>query len=84
MSESTVPVHLFAAARAAVGVDQVDVPADCLGAVIAHLVTRYPDFAAVAPRCSYLVDGLAAHGDPADLMIAPGTRVDVLPPFAGG
>lgn len=84
MSDAPVHVHLFAAARAAVGTDQVDVPAASLGAVITHLVEEYPEFAAVAPRCSYLVDGLAAHGDPADLALVPGIRIDVLPPFAGG
>ena len=84
MSNAEIAVHLFAAARAAVGADQVDVPGSSLGDVIAHLTASYPRFGSVAPQCSYLVDGLAAHGDPATVPLAPGTRVDVLPPFAGG
>ena len=84
MSTPAIAVHLFAAARAAVGADQVDVPGSSLGDVIAHLSTNYPRFATVAPQCSYLVDGLAAHGDPRSVLLAPDTRVDVLPPFAGG
>jgi molybdopterin synthase sulfur carrier subunit len=84
MSDAVISVHLFAAARAAVGADRVDVPAATLGEVVAHLVDQYPRFASVAPQCSYLVDSLAVHGDPASVELAPGTRVDILPPFAGG
>jgi len=84
MTSNAIPVHLFAAARAAVGADQVDVSGATLADVINQLTSTYPSFAAVAPRCSFLVDGLAAHGDPASVPVAPGTRIDVLPPFAGG
>lgn len=75
-------VHLFAAARAAVGASTVQVDALTLGGVLDVLVAEHPGFAAVRPRCSFLVDGLAT----VDLQtpIAPGQRVDVLPPFAGG
>jgi len=84
MSDAVIPVHLFAAARAAVGADQLDVPASTLSEVITFLTDEYPRFASVAPQCSYLVDSLATHGDPASVVLAPGIRVDVLPPFAGG
>lgn len=77
-------MHLFAAARAAVGQASVTTSPASLGAVVALLIAKYPAFAAVAPRCSYLVNGLAAHGDLALVSLGPGSRVDVLPPFAGG
>ena len=77
-------VHLFAAARAAVGSHQVSIPADPLLGVLDRLVADYPEFAAVRPRCSYLVDGVAVHGDPAEIQLKAGARLDVLPPFAGG
>ena len=79
-----VEVHLFAAARSAVGYPTVTATGASLGEVVDSLVRSYPAFAQVAPRCSYLVDGLAAHGDLALVHLAAGARVDVLPPFAGG
>jgi molybdopterin converting factor small subunit len=75
-------VHLFAAARAAVGAPQVMVEAGTLGAVLDALSAAHPAFVPVRARCSFLVDGLAAI-DPA-IPIGPEQRVDVLPPFAGG
>lgn len=75
-------VHLFAAARAAVGASTVVVDAPTLGGVLDALVAEHPGFASVRPRCSFLVDGLAAV-DPRT-PVASGQRVDVLPPFAGG
>jgi hypothetical protein len=52
--------------------------------VLDALEAAYPGFADVRPRCSYLLEGLAAHGDPALIAVPPGSRLDVLPPFAGG
>jgi molybdopterin converting factor small subunit len=75
-------VHLFAAARAAVGVPVVRVDEPTLGGVLDALAAAHPAFASVRPRCSFLVDGLAAV-DP-QTPVASGQRVDVLPPFAGG
>ena len=43
---------------------------------------EHPPFAPVRSRCSFLVDGEAVH-DPG-VVVAPGSVVDVLPPFAGG
>ena len=79
-----VDVHLFAAARAAVGSSHVQVEPGTLATVCAELDARYPDFAAVRPRCSFLLNEVAMHGDPATIEIPAGSRVDVLPPFAGG
>ena len=77
-------VHLFAAARSAVGQGSVTASGKTLAAVLESLIGDYPAFAAVAPRCSFLVDGLAVHGDLDLVNLIGASRVDVLPPFAGG
>ncbi len=77
-------VHLFAAARSAVGQGSVIASGTTLAAVVESLMVDYPAFASVAPRCSYLVDGLAVHGDLDLVNLIGASRVDVLPPFAGG
>lgn len=79
-----VDVHLFAAARAAVGSPLVQVSPGTLATVCSELDARYPDFAAVRPRCSFLLNEVAMHGDPVSIEIPAGSRLDVLPPFAGG
>jgi sulfur-carrier protein len=81
MSDPTVEVHLFAAARAAVGTSQLSVAPARLSGILDALEAEHPGFAGVRPRCSYLVDGTAVHDD---VTVAAGSRVDVLPPFAGG
>lgn len=78
----TVEVHLFAAARAAVGESIVTAPAGTLGSVLDDLESRYPDFARVRPQCSYLLDEVSCSDQAA--AVGDGSRVDVLPPFAGG
>jgi molybdopterin converting factor small subunit len=77
-----VEVHLFAAARAAVGESTVSAPAGTLGSVLDDVQARYPDFARVRPQCSYLVDEVSCTDETA--VVGAGGRVDVLPPFAGG
>ncbi len=77
-----VEVHLFAAARAAVGEPVVRAAPGTLGSILDELVQRHPEFGAVRPRCSYLLDEVAAHDEAID--VPAGSRVDVLPPFAGG
>ncbi len=81
---SPVQVHLFAAARAAVGSSVVEAAPGTLAAICAELDTRYPDFASVRPRCSFLINEVAVHGEPSDTAVPAGARLDVLPPFAGG
>ena len=78
----TVEVHLFAAARAAVGESMVTAEVGTLGSVLDSVAARYPGFAAVRPRCSYLLDEVSCT-DPST-PVQDGSRVDVLPPFAGG
>jgi molybdopterin synthase sulfur carrier subunit len=78
-----VEVHLFAAARAAAeGVSVLSVAPGTLGDVLAEAARQAPGLASVLPRCSVLVDAVAGHGE--GIHVAAGSRVDVLPPFAGG
>ena len=79
-----VKVRLFAAARAAAGTESMQVPAGPLVSVLDGLIVDHPALAEVLPRCSYLIDGLAVHGDPVDVLVPEGAELDVLPPFAGG
>ena len=79
-----VHVHLFAAARAAAGAPEMDVEARTLGEVLERLVSVAPAIGEVLPRCSFLIDGIAATSSSPGVPVPPGGRVDVLPPFAGG
>lgn len=78
----TVEVHLFAAARAAVGESMVTAPAGTLGSVLDDVQARFPDFVRVRPQCSFLLDEVSCSDQAAE--VGAGSRVDVLPPFAGG
>lgn len=84
MTSGPVSVHLFAAARAAVGQSVLDVPSGTLASILLTIEAAHPEFAPVRARCSYLVDEVAVHGDLGEVDVHPGSRVDVLPPFAGG
>jgi molybdopterin synthase sulfur carrier subunit len=79
-----VEVHLFAAARAAVGHSSVAVAPGTLADLLDGLERTSPAFGKVRPQCSFLIDGISIHDEPALIDVAPGQRVDVLPPFAGG
>ena len=81
-ADRLVEVHLFAAARAAAGTDLVKVRPGTLSEVLDAAVAQVPGLAEVLPRCSYLVDEVAAKPD--GVTVPAGARVDVLPPFAGG
>ncbi len=83
-ASTTVDVHLFAAARAAVGAGEVQAIPGTLESILLELAEQHPAFAPVRARCSFLVDGLVVHGDLGYVNVAAGQRVDVLPPFAGG
>lgn len=79
-----VQVHLFAAARAAVGAAELKVDAASIGELCDVLTSAYPDFARVRRQCTFLVNEITVHGDQYSVMVQPGDRIDVLPPFAGG
>jgi len=79
---ATVLVRYFAAAAEAAGREQELLPAlASVGQLKSVLVERYGDaMARVLASGSFLVDGVVSREDSRSL----GTRVDVLPPFAGG
>ncbi len=80
----TVTIRLFAAARAAAGTDSVSAEPGTLAQVTDSLTLRFPALREVLPRCSFLIDGTATHGDPEAVQVPVDSEVDVLPPFAGG
>ena len=77
----TTDVRLFAAAASAAGVTATTSEAVSLTALQDELRDAFPALGPVLARCSFLVDGGAAHGD---VDLARVSTVDVLPPFAGG
>jgi molybdopterin converting factor subunit 1 len=85
MSEPTVRLLLFAAAREAAGIGRTELPVAPSGASVSELlsaiVERYP---ALAPHASSI--RLAVNGEYArdDDRVRPGDEIAVLPPLAGG
>lgn len=79
-----VTIRLFAAARAAAGASEVEVPSGTVAEVLAALLERSPkDLARVLPHCAVVATGERFdHASPA--VLSPGTLLDILPPFAGG
>ena len=80
---SAVTIRYFAAAAEAAGraEETWDAPAATVGELKAELAARYGGaMARVLASGSFLVDGVVSR-DPSR---AVGSRVDVLPPFAGG
>jgi molybdopterin synthase sulfur carrier subunit len=84
ITEDQVKVRFFAGARAAAGCDQIMVGPGTLQDVIAGLQSAFPALTSVTPVCSFLVDGLFKRPHADGPLIAAGSMVDVLPPFAGG
>lgn len=54
-----------------------------LAVILERLSSQFPGLGTVLPRCSFLVDALAAKA-PFDVPVEAGSTVDILPPFAGG
>lgn len=86
----TIAVRYWAAAKSAAGVDGDDLPVEgpiTLAEVYAralglHPGTRLPD---VLKICSVLIGDRPANAeDPDEVLVPPGSRVEFLPPFAGG
>jgi molybdopterin synthase sulfur carrier subunit len=76
-------LRFFAAARAAVGIDDTTVTADSLDEALRQVDAADPErWAALQERCSYLVDGVTTRDRSTSL--AGVGLVDVMPPFAGG
>lgn len=83
-------VRYWAAAKAAAGVAQDELPVTGplpLAEVVRLVLARHPGtrLAEVVSACSVLVDDRpVGSADPATLLVAPGSSVELLPPFAGG
>ena len=75
-------VRYFAAAAEATGREEESLPSvPTVGELRVVLIQRYGDaMARVLASGSFLVDGVVSRDDDRAL----GSRVDVLPPFAGG
>lgn len=85
-----VRVHYWAAAKAAAGVGGDDLPVDgpiSLSEVLRRAVALHPDtrLGDVLKSCSALLgDRPVTAEDPDAVVVAPGSTVEFLPPFAGG
>lgn len=82
-----ISVRYWAAARDATGTTEEVLPSVAtLAQLLAGLGERHgAPLARLLPVCSYLVDGdPVGRRSPADVALAPGAVVEVLPPFAGG
>lgn len=77
-----VTVRLFAAARSAAGVSEIQVEPGTLGDVLGQLTDQFPGLAQVLPQCSYLVNETACNDQAVN--VSDSSTLDVLPPFAGG
>jgi molybdopterin converting factor small subunit len=83
-----VTVRYWAGARAAAGVaeDVFEVPGPVtLAEVVRRVLGARPAVARVVGVCSVLVGDQPVGGrDPDDVVVEPGSTVELLPPFAGG
>jgi|SRR5687768_7487663 molybdopterin synthase sulfur carrier subunit len=85
-----VRVHYWAAAKSAAGVAGDDLPVDgpiSLAEVVRRAVELHPDtrLGDVLKSCSALLgDRPVTAEDPDAVVVAPGSTVEFLPPFAGG
>ena len=79
-----VTVRYWAGAREAAGVDDEVVDAGSVGDLLRVIGARGGRLADVVRRSSVLVDGRVVRDDGADVLLADGQTVEVLPPFAGG
>jgi len=77
-----VTVRLFAAAAEAAGTDETSLPSGTTSQISEQLfATSGDDLARVWRQCALMVDGRRVESDE---VIADGSTLDVLPPFAGG
>lgn len=83
MTDVTVTVRYFAAARAAAGTTSDTVTATTIAELRSVITQRHgPGLARILPACGLLINGVAGHDDRTEL--CDDTVVDILPPFAGG
>jgi len=79
-----VRVRLFAAAKAAAGVAELDVAPGTVASISDGLIAIHPQLALVLPLCSFLIDGMQSSRPVGLAAVEGGSILDVLPPFAGG
>lgn len=90
MAETTpmarISIHYWAGARAAASVEVEVFEADSVAAALeqARQSHQDPRFDRVLEVSSVLIDGLQAHDHDLKRLRADDTRVEILPPFAGG
>ena len=89
-SRETVTVRYWAGARAAAGTAEEVFAVDgevSLADLVGLVLERHPDdrMARTVAVCSVLLgDRPVRSQDPASVVVAPGSVVELLPPFAGG
>ncbi|WP_043625343.1 MoaD/ThiS family protein [Nonomuraea candida] len=82
---ATGKIRYWAAAKAAAGVAEEPFDAATLGELMTKITQNRAELARVVRRCSFLVDGSPVGKRPhAEVVLADGVVVEVLPPFAGG
>ena len=79
-------LRYWAGLKAVAGTGEEQVDATTLAEALEEARARHDArFSEVLARCSLLVDGTQVAGrDPAAVVLADGSEVDCLPPFAGG
>jgi molybdopterin synthase sulfur carrier subunit len=81
-------IRYWAAAREAAGTEAEEIDGATLAEVLADAHERHADrprFAEVLVVCSLVLDGRpVGRRAPAELTLADGWELEVLPPFAGG
>lgn len=87
--DGEITVRLWAAAKAAAGIDRIVVPVGAslsLSDLVERVLEGRPArLAEVLASCAVLVgDRPVSTQDPAQVRLAPGDTVEFLPPFAGG
>lgn len=77
-----VTVRFFAGARAAAGVNEISLDSSTAMQLLDQAAALHPKLGQVLPQCSYLLDEVSLRD--LSIIVADGSTLDVLPPFAGG
>ncbi len=77
-----ITVHFYAAARAASGLDEMKIAVTSVQEVLKQCSSLNSVMNQIIPQCGVLIDGIPCHDFEARL--PSGTRIDILPKFAGG
>ncbi len=82
----SVSLHYWAGAKAAAGVAEEEIKARSVAEALRLACDQRsdPHFDKVIAASSVLIEGLTAHQEDLERLLAAPVRVEVLPPFAGG